>query len=315
MQAALLVPGFGETEETVTPEPVLGFGPAAELMAVAVTDRDRQEAQEVLRRYDRNNDQAVSGEEITSRFVGRPMDFDRNGDKKLTLNELAVRAAKLRVVQSSPAVQPSRNGNNDGRDRGRDGSRSDDRSDDGEQQDPNEGRRSYLTQAPKLPEGLPGWFESRDADGDQQIQMSEYASDWTDELVAEFSGFDANGDGVVTPQECLFAVRNGASASDQGSSSSSRSMTVSSTAGSTTSSGSSSGAPAITVEAVQNVDKSSKNYQYAERMVSRSDTNKDGALTSDEWEKMIIKPVPADADRDGRVTVPEYAAWLDSRSR
>ncbi len=108
MKAALLVPGFGLPADALAPEPVLGFGPNAELMAVAVTDQDRNEAEEMMRRYDRNNDKAVSGEEFSSRWIGNPLDFDRNGDKKLTLNELAVRAAKLRTVQNSPEVQSIR---------------------------------------------------------------------------------------------------------------------------------------------------------------------------------------------------------------
>ncbi len=122
MKAALLVPGFGPPEDALAPEPVLGFGPSAELMAVAVTDQDRKEAEEMMRRYDRNNDQAVSGDEFSSRWVGNPLDFDRNGDKKLTLNELAVRAAKLRIVRDSPEVQAVRSGKTDDRNRPRGGS-------------------------------------------------------------------------------------------------------------------------------------------------------------------------------------------------
>ncbi len=131
-----------------------------------------------MRRYDRNNDQAVSGEEFSSRWVGNPLDFDRNGDKKLTLNELAVRAAKLRTVRNSPEVQAVRSGKTDDRNRSRGGS---DNSGDGSEsdKDSSQSRKSYLTNAPKLPEGLPNWFASRDLDGDQQVQMSEYSSEWS----------------------------------------------------------------------------------------------------------------------------------------
>ncbi len=144
--------------------------------------------------------------------------------------------------------------------------------------------------------------------------MSEYASDWSDELVEEFGKFDTNGDGVITPQECLLAVRNGVSASGGMSSGSSSRSTypVAGASSSPVSPGAAS--PAVSEEAVKNVDVNSKNYEFANRMLTRYDLNKDGALTVDEWDKMIIKPTPADANSDGRITIPEYAAWLESRS-
>jgi hypothetical protein len=33
--------------------------------------------------------------------------------------------------------------------------------------------------------------------------MAEYTRDWSDEKAREFAKFDLNGDGMVTPQECL----------------------------------------------------------------------------------------------------------------
>ena len=40
-----------------------------------------------------------------------------------------------------------------------------------------------------------------DANGDGQIQMAEFATDWTDEKFAEFQELDQDGDGVITPTE------------------------------------------------------------------------------------------------------------------
>ncbi len=57
----------------------------------------------------------------------------------------------------------------------------------------------------RLPAGLPAWFVERDADGDGQVMMSEYAREWTDEKVSQFYRYDLNRDGVVTPRECLTA--------------------------------------------------------------------------------------------------------------
>jgi hypothetical protein len=69
--------------------------------------------------------------------------------------------------------------------------------------------RSYRLKPGKdsLPaEGLPSWFASRDANGDGQVAMHEYAGAWTESLVREFNRYDRNGDGVLTPEE--FARRS-----------------------------------------------------------------------------------------------------------
>ncbi|KLU02601.1 putative signal peptide protein [Rhodopirellula islandica] len=50
-------------------------------------------------------------------------------------------------------------------------------------------------------EGLPPWFFERDADGDQQISMPEFAEEWTSELLAEFESYDQNADGLLTKSE------------------------------------------------------------------------------------------------------------------
>jgi len=57
-----------------------------------------------------------------------------------------------------------------------------------------------------LPLGLPDWFARRDLNGDGQIEMAEFAQEWTDEQAAEFAQFDLNGDGVILPDECLRAI-------------------------------------------------------------------------------------------------------------
>ena len=92
----LLVPGFGVDLE---PTPLMGFGPAAEMLAVPVTEEDERDANEMIQRYDRNRDGVLSGSEISSRFSGNPMDFDRNRDGKLTASELAVRSARRRETR------------------------------------------------------------------------------------------------------------------------------------------------------------------------------------------------------------------------
>ena len=181
----LLVPGFGSE---APPPTLLGFGPAAEMLSVAVTDADRKEARDRLRRYDRNRDGVLTKEELSSRFSGNPMDFDRNKDGRLTEGELAVRYARRRE-----AAELARS---DDRDRGR---RRDERERDVDPPDVYNGRNSYRVLAEqKMPEGLPGFFTDKDANKDGQVVMAEFAETWDDATVNEFFKSDLNRDGVIT---------------------------------------------------------------------------------------------------------------------
>jgi hypothetical protein len=38
-------------------------------------------------------------------------------------------------------------------------------------------------------------------------------------------------------------------------------------------------------------------------------------LTASEWEKMLMSPAEADSNRDGRITVDEYALWMQSKQK
>lgn len=302
MIATPLVPGFGSPEEDLMREPLLGFGPAAEMMAVEVTAKDQQDAEENLRRSDRNSDGVLSGDELSSRWSGNPMDFDRNGDKKLSLNELAIRTARKRIVESSPEVRAVAGKS------ARDKRPAENKAE--EPKDLYNGRKSYLVKSPKLSEGLPGWFAAQDRNGDQQVEMNEYTDTWSDAAISEFNLFDRNADGVVTAKECLAAVESGASAS-----------TVSSTSMTATlpSLSSAESAPAQGMAASSGVSKlpatpDTKLTEVAKKIVTRYDKNGDGALTASEWETMLVDPKPADGDKDGRITIPEYAAWMAAKS-
>ncbi|MDP6060467.1 MAG: calcium sensor EFh, partial [Pirellulaceae bacterium] len=54
-----------------------------------------------------------------------------------------------------------------------------------------------------LAEGLPGWFYELDADRDGQVEMSEFATEWTDQKLQEFAMLDTNGDALLTAAEVI----------------------------------------------------------------------------------------------------------------
>lgn len=61
----------------------------------------------------------------------------------------------------------------------------------------------FLTPTERLPKDMPEWFVKGDTDGDGQIMMAEYALSWTEAEAAKFAKYDLNGDGIITPAECL----------------------------------------------------------------------------------------------------------------
>ncbi len=52
-------------------------------------------------------------------------------------------------------------------------------------------------------EGIPGWFYELDVDRDRQVSMSEFATEWTDAKLEEFTAFDLNRDGLLTAPEVM----------------------------------------------------------------------------------------------------------------
>lgn len=296
LMAELLVPGFGIDEE---PIPILGFGPTAEMLSVPVTDADRKEAGDTLRRYDRNKNGTIEEGELSSRFTGNPMDFDRNRDGKLSVDELAVRYARRR----------------EGREEAKKETRTETRSRDSrgsvEIPDVFGGRQSFRIEGGRrVPEGLPGFFKDKDADGDGQVSMAEFASDWSDEVVKEFFDSDFNRDGRITAEEALRAIEEGPASKVMAAASSGSGGSPS---GSGASSGASSEAAAKVSLPTGKVDP--KYVKVIERIFSRSDKNGDGALTESELEGMLMRPKGADYDRDGRITINEYAMWMQARQK
>lgn len=309
MAVAPLVPGFGMEIPVL---PMLGFGPSADILAVVPTEADLKEARNNIQRHDRNRDGQLDAEEAKrAGFWGNPMDFDRNGDSKLSEKELATREAVERVGKVASR-----------RDSGKDPQAQVPKSEKAEIVD-FQGRRSYRVYSATAPEGLPRFFTDRDINTDGQVSMSEYTSDWSDQIVAEFYAWDANHDGVITAAEVLKGVNGGLSASDTRSgiapqSDTAPGMTTALTSQNSSSRGSRGAAPSGDAPPAKlqmpSDPPSEKNIAMAKKMIERYDKNGDFALTASEWGKMLISPAAADFDGDGRITVQEYAGFLTAKS-
>lgn len=174
-------------------------------------------AQRLIQRYDRNGDGQLQEEEW-QRMRGQPARMDANGDGVVTLDELTQwivafgAQRKLRLVQAVAGETASAD-----RPSGEEAKTDDDPGAPSEQAKPSSeasappqqaGAKAPVRQgrfhvsAKRLPPGLPPWFLQRDANGDGQITLSEFAPKATAEDRREFSRYDRNGDGVITPQEC-----------------------------------------------------------------------------------------------------------------
>jgi hypothetical protein len=70
-----------------------------------------------------------------------------------------------------------------------------------------EEKRPTVHRAGKLPKGLPDWFARLDTDGDGQIGLYEWKA--AGRSLDEFRKIDRNGDGLITVEEALRAVKNG----------------------------------------------------------------------------------------------------------
>jgi hypothetical protein len=61
----------------------------------------------------------------------------------------------------------------------------------------------FPTARERLPKGLPDWFLEKDVNGEGQVTMAEFATNWTPAEVEKFNRYDLNGDGIITAAECL----------------------------------------------------------------------------------------------------------------
>lgn len=317
----LLVPDFRTTDK---PTSVPGFGIEPEKPAVQITERDKAEAEERVRRYDRNNDKVLSAEELAqTRYTPEEVaQFDRNHDGKLTVDELAVRYAMRRLgeqggSQNGQAPQTSGSGWGSGSSGGwgsgssngwsRGGERGSDRGGDNKSTAKKEEEKRFgdaksykITTTPSV-SGLPSFFTSADLNNDAQVTLQEFAGSLTDSAIKEFNQWDLNGDGIITVRECQTAVKNGVQVGGAGKSSSSSSTARSS--------GSSKSSPSTASSAkVSDAD-----LEAARKVIAKYDKDEDGMLSKSEMEKMTVKPTDADLDKDGKVSDEEFATWRNKK--
>ncbi len=308
-----LVSGFGVKLE---PKPIPGFGPggADAGAAVKVEERDIKEAKERIERYDKNKDGLLDEKEVADgRWSDNPWAFDRNKDKKLTQQEMAVRYAKRRMTEEADKAKSASSDSRRTNDSRRGDDRNRDRREKEEPANPWSNQASYKY-TPKngqgsKAQGLPEWFSSGDVNGDGQIMMNEYASNWDDAIIAEFNRFDSNGDGSITTLEALSAVKKGlmrgaaviAPSAGSVSSASSSGVSVSTTP------------TAASTAAPVNIDRSDLPEGADERWVkfvvskiAKVDKDRNSRITIDEWTPSEGDFKQIDTNADGSISLGEF---------
>jgi len=201
--------------------------------AEAVPPKVRRYAEHLLRRYDANGDGQLQPDEW-GKMHGQPEAADTNGDHVITLDELTSRIAAFgqnrRVRLANPAIGADAGRASSTETPGRQGTGSDGPSSNGPEDakktvesDAESGpvpgtptpRRDTMFSVPKsrLPAGLPEWFLGRDANGDGQLSLSEFAPNPTQADLEEFARYDKNGDGFITARECFEALKPAKAAS------------------------------------------------------------------------------------------------------
>ena len=303
-----LVPGFGSKKEQ---SPILGFGvDGSQAAAVKIEESDLKEAAERMQRYDTNKDGILDEKEIKDgRWSDNPLQFDRNGDKKLTTQELAVRYAKRRMAELAEKSGKQASSSSNRNDRRRDG---ESRSKDQELPVSPWSKQASYKVAPRSGstakvQGLPEWFASSDANHDGQVMMHEFASNWDDATLKEFGRFDTNGDGTITTLETLAAVKKGVLRGSSPASSSG------SSSGPTVSSGSvaisSPTAPSAPVAVIDRsdipADADKRWVDFAALQIKKSDKDNNGRLTPDEWSASAGDFGAVDKNGDGSISLGE----------
>ncbi len=172
-----------------------------------LAERYQRYASSLLKRYDKNNNGFLERDEWKE-MRGESAKADRNRDGRITSAELAAHLAAYSSRKESES-KPSSSGASSNRDRS--GSERDRRgrwlSGRSRSSDKSAERTTYRFSSPaeRLSGDLPGWFKEKDTNADGQVAMAEYSSAWSESEVTAFKKNDLNGDGLITPRECLIA--------------------------------------------------------------------------------------------------------------
>ena len=173
-------------------------------IAASTSPKVRRYADALIERYDANADGVLQANEWRP-MQGSPAQIDGNDDEEITAAEIAwhvtayaagrsLAPAYNPVVQSpfarqfstlrAPSGGPSAEQNT------------------AVASPANDDKPFYVPER-FLPQSLPDWFRTQDANGDGQLSLSEYAGAGEAEQTAEFERLDRNRDGLVTPAELL----------------------------------------------------------------------------------------------------------------
>lgn len=235
-------PGAGGFSMAQNASPSLGFGSSGTSSGMsgvgstrttstgsssgAVDERYRSYSANMLKRYDKNGNGALDREEWSQLRGEWWKSADANGDGTITVDEIIARLAGYRSrFQSRSSTTTSSTTSSYSSPSTTSSSPVATSSSSSATNSPSTSNAStatsttsspapvvrkpyrFLTPAERLPAGLPDWFARKDANGDGQVTLAEFSDSLSDEVVAEFSKYDLNNDGAITPQECLKAMQ------------------------------------------------------------------------------------------------------------
>lgn len=184
------VPGFGVPSSGggtpgTTSAPVASSGtptstPAQPLPPPQPLDeRIRRYAEGLMRQYDENRSGELERNEWEKMRGSDWAKADKDGNSELTFQEIAEHLTAQAGGSSSSSSSPA-------------------------SPTPVSTKRFIQRSAwDRLPSGLPSWFKEKDRDRDGQVLMAEFTDKWTHDQLREYQKYDLNGDGVITPAECL----------------------------------------------------------------------------------------------------------------
>ena len=146
-----------------------------------IDEKTRSFAQAKMKQFDKNNNGQLEKEEWSAMNDGEK--YDLNKDGIVSLDEMIQYLSRPLGGDDSVAPSPAPKAASASRTTG--------------------GRPGrFRSLAERYPD-LSAKFFQLDRDGDGQIEMWEYSTNWTEQTVREFQKYDLNGDGIITPEEWL----------------------------------------------------------------------------------------------------------------